>query len=174
MARECTLQLGINITSVLSEVNSALLETGNSNSNLGLSFSGSLSTGTGVNNCDRRYTNSVDIASGTPLDLDFAGSLTDGLGQTVVFARIKLIFIWNTSTTAASILTVGADGGAPLANFLGDAASDTVKVGPGGVFLNYNPSATAFAVTATTADVLQISCASGTATTKIVIVGCSA
>lgn len=91
----------------------------------------------------------------SPDDLDLAGSLTNAFGTTITFTSIKGIIVYAASGNSGD-LTIGGDGTAPLAEWTG-ATTDTVIVKPGGMFALINPEADGYAVTATTADILQVS-----------------
>ena len=71
------------------------------------------------------------------------------------------------------MIQVGA-GSNPLINWIG-AAGDIVNVRSGGLLVLVAPDATAYAVTATTADILRIlNSAAGTITYDIALLGASA
>lgn len=120
------------------------------------------STGTGLNQINRIWQDSRNIlASGTD-DLDLAGGLTDVFGNSLTFTKIKGLFI---SAAAANTndVVVGGDASAAFFAFLG-ADTDKIVLKPGAWFALANPSAAGYAVTATTADILQIAnSSSGTA-----------
>lgn len=85
--------------------------------------------------------------------LDLAGTLTNPLGATTVFARVKAILIVAAAGNTNNVnVTRPASNGFPL--FL--AAGDGIPVRPGGTFLWVDPSATGIAVTAGTGDLLDI------------------
>lgn len=135
-------------------------------------FTATITTGTGADQADRVYYGRR-AASTTPEDIDLAaGSLTDIYGNAITFARVKLIYIKNRSTTTAEIISVGGDANG-LVGWVG-AAADFVNVRAGGVLLLFAPDATGYAVTAGTGDILQIVSASGTPSVDVLIIGCSA
>lgn len=132
-----------------------------------------LANGTGANQADRIFSDRRTIAaSGTDV-LDLAGVLTDAFGATITFARIKALFVSAATGNTNNVNVVqDATSGAPL--FL--AAGDGVPVRPGGMFLWVAPDATAAAVTAGSADLINVvnSGAGSTVTYDIVIIGASA
>jgi len=138
-----------------------------------LSKSISLTHGTGLDKNDQVYwTKSATIAPSGTLVVDLA-TFTDPFGDALTMSKIKAIYISNES--AVAIVDFGA-GTAPVV-VLKDAASDKVPIQPGGVFLlATNAAAGVGVITATTADKITITNASGTdtATVTLVIVGCSA
>lgn len=126
--------------------------------------------GTGADQANKAWSDSRTLADGASETLDLYGGLTDAFGATINFTKIKLLLIASRAANT-TILSVGA-AAAPLANLLGDAASDLLKIHPGGVHLTLAPQATAIGVTATSADGLKIANAAGAAATyDIFIVG---
>ena len=137
--------------------------------NCGVDLNSVVGNGTSAGQVDAIYSKRLTIAdSGTPTDIDLSGSLTDPFGDTVTFAEVHLLFVRNNST--ANILSVGGDAAA-VSTIFGN-ANDIVKVRPGGwVCLACGSSdATGYAVTNTTADVLQFAISAGTNETCDVIV----
>lgn len=141
-------------------------------------FSKTISLTNGVGTAgtgDLMYRISTTIAAGATLNIDLAGSLADVFGTTLTFARIKFFFLHLTTATAASAITVGNGTNPWLMNAL-SAATTTVSVRNGGFLAFGDPGATAYPVTAGTADVLKLVNADGSniATVEICIVGGSA
>lgn len=93
--------------------------------------------------------------SGTD-DIDLAGSLIDLLGQSCVFAEIRLICI----IAAAGNTNAVQVGGTPTNTFTFVGwvanASDIVSIKPGGCLFLYNPNDPGYAVAAGSADTLKI------------------
>jgi hypothetical protein len=132
-----------------------------------------LDSGTAIDQADKIYRSTRTLGSGANESLDLAGSLTDALGATITFAKVKLILIKNKSTTAANILTVGAAASNAFESW--GATGSTIKVGPDGFVVLYNPSAAGYAVTAGTGDLLKIANGGSSSTAyDIIIVGTSA
>ena len=132
-----------------------------------------LTSGTGANQADLIFHDQRTIAASDNEDLDLAGTLVDAFGATLTFARIKaVLFAAAAGNTNNVQVTRPATLGVPL--FL--AASDGIAVRPGGVFMWAATDATGVAVTAGTADLINVAnSGSGTTVTyDVVIVGASA
>lgn len=133
----------------------------------------SYSNGTGANQCDKEFHDERTLAAGTPEELDLAGALTNGFGETVTFAKIKSIWIEFLTETAGYTLEVGGAALNAFATMFGD-ATDKLVIGAGGHFYNSSPI-DGFAVTAATADLLKINNPNaGEITYKIILTGTSA
>lgn len=138
---------------------------------LNYSFSQVLTSGTGASQADKLFHDTRTLTTGASEDIDLAGSLTDGFGQTITFAKIKLVLIRNKST--ARTLTVGNATDA-LVNWVG-AANDVINIGPGGVLFLMAPGTAGYAVTPDTADDIKILNDSGSSCEyDIIIIGTSA
>lgn len=112
----------------------------------------------------KRFTSSQDIdLRGTLL------SVADGV-TVVSFPLVTTFCIVNRSSTAGENLVIGADGSAPFVSWLGGTAPTVGPIGPGGCLLVHNPNA-GYAVTDTSADILQVAVSSGTPTWDIFIAG---
>jgi hypothetical protein len=128
--------------------------------------------GTGANAADMIWRDARTLATGADESLDLSGVLEDVFGKVCAFARVKALLIWNTSTIASSILTVG-NGATPWQGWVSALGSVTVR--PGGMLLLVAPDATAWPVVGGASDILKIAnAAGGDATYKIVIIGASA
>lgn len=114
------------------------------------------------------------IASGTNT-LDLAGgSLLDPANTALTFARIKGLFVRARSTNNAAnnvVVTRPAANGVPLFA----AAGDALALRPGEIFAWMSPSATGVAVTAGSADLIDLVNSAGTnsVTYDVVILGAS-
>jgi hypothetical protein len=136
-----------------------------------LSISQAFTSGTTSNAVDLSFGKSFTLSASATNTHDVAGSLVDGLGNTLTMAEVVGVLIYNTTLTTGSYLTVGADTNA-LINMLN--AAGTVRVGPGGVFLCYSP-VDGFAVTASTGDIIKVVNAGvGSTTYSLAIIGRSA
>lgn len=133
-----------------------------------------LTNGTGANQADQMFSDQRTLAASATEDLDLAGVLTDSFGAAITFARIKVIMIMAAAGNTNNVL-VGGAASAQFVNWVAD-ATDKVVVRPGGVLLLAATDATAYAVTATTGDLLRIgNSAAGTSVTyDIVLIGASA
>lgn len=164
-----------NVQSLLSWSYETTQDWGNNTSQAGsFNFQDTLANGTAADQADKIYIAQTTIAAGGTTNLDLAGSLTDVFGNVITFARIKAIAFKLLTTTAASSVSIGG-GTNPFINWVG-AGTDTVRVLNGGCFLLFTPTATAYAVTAGTGDVLKLvnNDGSNIATYQIVLVGCTA
>lgn len=136
-----------------------------------------LANGTGAGQVDLVYAKEETIASATNLDLDLAGGLEDGLGNTLTFAELVAIAIINQAedgTANTTVITVGG-GSNPFDGFWGT-AGDQVVLNPGDGFMVWGSGAAGIgAVVASTGDILRIANASGaTAKVQVMILGRSA
>lgn len=125
----------------------------------GLTITDALTSGITLDKADRLFADTRSVTASGNDDIDLSGSLTDPLGQTVTFGKIKGILLHNKSTTAGDILQISGDGTQGFTTWLKDSNANSahgVKVGPDGVFTLWNPSLAAYSVTATTADILRI------------------
>lgn len=116
------------------------------------------------------YIDDFSIAASGTLDIDLSGALEDRLGNSVVFVAVKALLVVADSGNTNNVV-IGGDAAAIQLGF--GNVNDTWAVKPGGVFLAGDGSAGGWAVTNTTADILQLAnSSSGSAVTgTIVIVG---
>lgn len=141
-----------------------------------LSFAQSfhLDNGTGANAADKLYLDTNTLAASANVDVDLAGSLSDALGASLSFARVKALFLRARDTNVNNVII----GGAATNQFVGPfgAATHTFAVKPGGFLGWIAPDATGWPVTAATADLLRIanSGAGSSVTYDVVIIGASA
>ena len=132
--------------------------------------------GTGANQADKRWSSAARSLAGTTAEsLDLACSLLDYRGNAITFARIKGLAIFNNAAIgAANLIQVGGAASNAFINWVAN-SSDIVNVRPQGVLILFAPDATAYAVTGTTGDILQIkNSAVGTITYDIALLGASA
>lgn len=133
-------------------------------------WSAALSNGTGAGQASQVWSDTRTLAGSASENLDLAGSLTNAFGVTVTFTKVKLILVRARSTNNASNAVQvqrGSSNGVPI--FL--AASDGLQLGPGGLFLFFDP--TGVTVTAGTGDILTVTNSAGTNAVDydIVIIG---
>ncbi len=145
----------------------------NAEANGVFSYSESLTNGTGAAKAQKLYASQITIAGGATTSIDLSGSLTDQFGNALVFTKVKIIYIQldDSVTPQASSISVGGNAAAVAACF--GNANDKVVILAGGIFLLGNNSANGYAVTATTADILDITNLDGSviATVNVGIVG---
>ncbi len=129
---------------------------------LAINLAATLLDGTGATQVNQIYTKADTITGSARNTYDLAGSLEDAYGDTITFTRVKLIVVHDTSTLAARLRIGGGSDGAGTNAFdtwvtgnTPDGAEGPI-VRQGGLFALYTPDATAYAVTATTADILAI------------------
>jgi hypothetical protein len=131
-----------------------------------------LASGVGASQADKAFADTRTLGASATEDLDLAGSLTDPLGTTVVFATIKAVIVVAASGNTNNVnVTRPASNGVPL--FL--AAGDGLPVKPDGAFLWVAPGV-GVTVTAATGDLLTFTNSGGTTgvTYTVVIIGTSA
>lgn len=130
--------------------------------------------GTGLGQADRIFHDRRTLGASATEDLDLAGILTDPFGAVITFARIKAMLIAADPANTNNVIV----GGAATNGFITwvGAATHTVTVRPGGLLLVAAADATAYAVTAATADLLHIAnSGAGTSVTyDVVLIGASA
>lgn len=102
---------------------------------------------------------SVSPGEGNEDTYDLAGGVTDAFGNTLEFATVKRILIYNTATTAGEDLTVGGPTGGTTGALITDVFDgdndSRVKIRAGGV-LDLWTRLTGYTVTGGSADVLVI------------------
>ncbi len=130
-----------------------------------------LTNGTGADMANMIWTDTRTIAASTTEDLDLYGSLTSTFNTTLNFTKIRGIIISAAATNTNNVVVGGDANG--LAGWIGN-VNDLINVRPGGTFAIMANDATAYPVTNTTGDILQIAnSSSGTGVTyDIIIVGC--
>jgi hypothetical protein len=130
----------------------------------------------GINQLDLAYSGVRVLAASGTEDLDLAGSLTDIYGNTLTFARVRLIAFQVIGGSAGTDLTIGpaSSNGFGTGTMFAD-ASDRVRVVGGGLSTLVLTHHAGAAVTAGTGDKLTVTNASGSAsiTYKVVILGTS-
>jgi hypothetical protein len=133
-----------------------------------------LLSGTAANQADLVFGDTRTLAASATEDLDLAGVLSAPFGGTVTFARVKMILVTADPGNTNNVIV----GGASATQFIGPlgAATHTIAVQPGGMYMAVAPGTTAWPVTAATADLLKVAnSSSGTPVSyTIVIVGASA
>lgn len=133
-----------------------------------------LTSGTGANQADMLFHDTRTLAASATENLDLAGVLVNGLGDTQTFARVKglLVTAAAANTNNVHFSSAGTNGVPGLFMALGDG----IVVRPGGTFLWVAPDATGAVVTAATGDLLTAlnSAGSTSVTYSVVIIGASA
>lgn len=162
------------LTAKVSAQHKKTIGTGTGTFPLSLEKTISLATGTGVNQADLLYHAQRTLTASSNEDLDLAGSLTDAFGATLTFTRIKAILISAAAANTNNVVVGGAASNAFI-NWVSD-STDKIIIRPGGTFALFASDATAYAVTASTADLLRVanSGAGSAVTYDIAIIGASA
>jgi hypothetical protein len=124
-----------------------------------------------ANKANRIWTDRRTLGASATENLDLAGSLVDAFGVTITFARIRAIVVAAADANTNNVL-VGGDATSTFLTWVGSEASQVV-VRPGGLFALVAPDATAYAVTATTGDLLMLTNSAGTSgvTFDIALIG---
>jgi hypothetical protein len=133
-----------------------------------------LASGTGANQADRIFHDTRTLTASATENLDLAGTLIDAFGATLTFARIKGLIVYAAPANTNNVLVGGAASNGFI-NWVGD-TTDVLTVRPGGLICSFAPDAVAYAVTASTGDLLKVTNSGGTTgvTYDVVIVGSSA
>lgn len=113
-----------------------------------------LATGTGADQADLAFADTRTLSASASETLDLAGGLTNAFGGALTFAEVVAVLIVAAAGNTNDVVVGGAASNA-VTSLFGD-ATDTVKIKPGGMFLLAAPGAAAYAVTAATADLLQV------------------
>lgn len=132
-----------------------------------------LATGTGASQADMLWHDRRTLTASATEDLDLAGSLTNALGATQTFARVKALVVYAATGNTNNVnVTRPASNGVPL--FL--AAGDGMAVRPGGLLVLVAPDVTAYAVTGGTGDLLTFTNSAGSTsvTYDVIVIGASA
>ncbi len=128
-------------------------------------------SGSGSNQANREYDDTLTLAVSTPQTLDLYGGLTDRFGNTLNFVTIREIIIVNKSTAlTAEPLEISGDfiTGAVMADWVDDAVK--ISIGRGGVFHVKDPS-DGWAVTSGSVEDITLDPAAKTFDVDIYILG---
>jgi hypothetical protein len=116
-----------------------------------ISFDKLLQGGTGQNQLNKAYIDNRAYASATAIDHDLV-TFTDKYGVANTLTTMKLLALQPKNTTSGEQWQLGGD----AANIICfGAVGDYLKVGPAGLILVVDPI-DGIAVTATTADIMQV------------------
>ena len=96
-----------------------------------------LTSGTGEDQADLLYWSHGSLAKAST-EYDLRGVLQDVHDNTLTYAKIKGLLVYNKGSESGMNLTLGAAGSSPFANWLGN-ANDKVTVDPEGVFWLWSP-----------------------------------
>jgi hypothetical protein len=130
----------------------------------------SITNGTTAGKIDLLYSATRTLTASASEDLDLSGELVDTLGQTCVFADVRMICVVASSANTNNVLVGGAASN-QFINWVGN-SSDIVVVKPGGILFLYTPTDPGYAVTAGTGDLLKIAnSGAGTGVTFDIYIG---
>jgi hypothetical protein len=125
--------------------------------------------GAGAGKASKTYAAVRSIGASATDAIDLAGVLEDALGAALTFTKIKMIAIKAAAANTGDI-TVG--GGTSACNSYFGANTDKIKIVPDGLFLLSAPSTNGYAVTASTADIINVvNTVAATVNYEIVIIG---
>lgn len=163
----------IHLTASIADVRTAVagsaLETGRRDAAVDTAWQ--ILTGTAAGLADKVWSDTRIVTTGATDSLDLAGTLTNGFGEVVTFAKLRAILI-----VAAAANTTTLQIARPAANgiLLFAAVSDALATLSAGGFFCWADPAAGFAVTAATADLLSIiNSAGASATYTVILVGTS-
>ena len=110
--------------------------------------------GTAADQIKNAYVAQRTLAASASEDLDLSGSLVNALGATILFTKIRLIWVRAAATNANNVVV----GGAASNGFFGHvgAATHTDIVTPGGLLVKVANHAAGWPVVAGTGDLLRI------------------
>ena len=134
--------------------------------NIAIAKALSLANGTADNQANEFWSDQRTLAA-TSENHDLYGSLTNALGDTIQFIKVRALMVFNRSTTSGENLTLSGSF-LELTPFGG--TSPTIDVQPSGVFLLTAP-VDGMTVTDSSADTLTINSGAATIVHDIVIVG---
>lgn len=166
MAATLTGKMTIQLDAILA--NAVGLATVQANLSRGLSVA--MASGVGANQWDKVYSEVAKSLTAN-YDLDLAGVLLDVFGGVITFARVKAIVAIADAGNTGDVLIGGIGATAFFGPF--NANTDKVRVRPGGAVALFAPDATAWPVTAATADILRFAPSAGTQLVDFAILGAS-
>lgn len=143
---------------------------GTNNHQISRSISQAFSDGAGMNQAEQVFAQTAQLAASAVDSIDLAGGVSNALGQALTFTKIKAIVV-EAAVDNQGTISIGGNANA-LSSIFGDPA-DTLVLKPGSAFVLTGPDAAGYAVTATTADVLDITNDDGvnTADYTITVIG---
>lgn len=134
-------------------------------------------SGTGLDQADKVYQDHFSISASSEQLYDLAGSLEDAFGDVLTFARVKALYISaDTGNTNDVMVGNAAANGWGGTGTPWNAVTNANRIRPGGSLLLVANSATAYPVTAGSADILRIfNSGAGTSVDgDLIIIGASA
>jgi hypothetical protein len=120
-----------------------------------LSTRAAFTDGTGSSSANKHWTSGEATLGGSASTYDLAGALTNGIGEAVVFAKVKVLVVRALSTNAGNV-TIGGGSNAWAALY-----GSTLILPPGTDVAIKTSNANGWAVTAGTGDIVQVAGTSG-------------
>jgi hypothetical protein len=142
------------ITLSVSATLSAALDLESATSQLAKKLLIALTDGSAANQATNMFSDTRTLVASATESLDLAGSLVNAFGATITFAKMRAIMIFAAATNTNDVVVGGAASNGFFSPF--GAANNTVKVKPGGCLILIAPDTAGYAVTAATADLLQV------------------
>ena len=167
-AQEVSSQFRIQI----SVINRLLVGLRTVTSNLDEDYTQLFSHGTGANQNNAMWQSERTLAANGTETLDFSGTLTDDFGQSITCTKLKAVVVKAAAANTNNVLVGGAS--TTLASLTSTGAlTNGLIVRPAGLLLWTFPDSTGAAVTAGSADLLQVSNSAGsTSVTYDIIAVC--
>lgn len=113
--------------------------------------------GNGLNQAANVYTARRTLGSGANENLDLSGVLLNPLGASIALTKLKALVINASRANTTNLTVTRPASGAPFLL----ASADGFVLTPGGIFVLVDPSAAGIAVTAGTADLVNVANAAG-------------
>lgn len=165
MTQQVTLRINSEIVDSLAQT----LSTNNSTKRVGESFT--WLDGSGAAQASKNWSplTQYSVAQSVNTDIDLSGALAGTYG-TVVFTAIKGLIIKAGASNPGNLVVGNVTNG--IVGFFG-AATHSIAVQPGGIFVIATPGASGYGITAATADLLRVASAAtaGTYTFDILVWG---
>jgi len=134
-----------------------------------------MSDGTTAGKADRMFSDRRTVDASSSEDLDLAGGVTDFVGSTFSFVKIKLLLV-TAATGNTNNVVIGDSASNPWAGLLGTDGTITLRPGDTFLYVANSAAATGCPVAAGSSDNLLVAnSSSGTSVTyDIVVIGTSA
>lgn len=131
-----------------------------------------LTNGTSADNANRMWIDTRTLTASSSEDLDVAGGLVDAFGDTITFTKLRGVIVSAAAANTNNVVVLG-DAVAGITSMTG-AMAQTITVRPGGTVALIANDTTGYAITATTADLLQVANSAGSTsvTYDIILIGC--
>lgn len=163
--------LSATVKAAVSASYSNALEFGSVVQSLQYNVANAFADGTGADQAQKLWTDQRTLGVSATEDLDLSGGVVDVFGTSLAFTKVKALVIKAAAGNTNDVVVGGAASNG-LVTFFG-AATDKVKVKPGGTLVLIAPDANGYAVTAATGDLLRVgNSAAGTSVTyDITVIG---